>query len=178
MLYLSCFPRCRYLSPSAIQVADKLRDTSRWWEGVLAPLRSKAVAAGPSAGGGGGRAASSAAPTGSAGPAAPGSAGPKAAVQRAAAAGQASAVAHHQWLAAEREDRELEERAQRAKQGLPTTLDGFKAHSVYVLERHIGRYQALQPGAKKKGFHRWVGAARWALRAARRARARRTTLIG
>lgn len=27
-------------------------------------------------------------------------------------------------------------------------------HPVYVLERHIGKYQALAPGTKKSGLHR------------------------
>ena len=57
-------------------------------------------------------------------------------------------------MAAAREDADLAQRAQQAKRGLPTTIDGFKSHPVYVLERHIAKYQALRPEAKKCGLHR------------------------
>lgn len=37
---------------------------------------------------------------------------------------------------------------------LPTTLEGFKKHPLYVLQRHIPRYAALSPGSKSVGLHR------------------------
>ena len=37
---------------------------------------------------------------------------------------------------------------------LPTTLEGFKKHPLYVLQRHIPRYSALAPGSKSVGLHR------------------------
>ena len=43
------------------------------------------------------------------------------------------------------------------RRGLPSTLEGFKAHEVYVLDRHIGKYQAVRPGAQKCGNHRCGG---------------------
>ncbi len=29
----------------------------------------------------------------------------------------------------------------RAAQGLPTSLEGFKAHPLYILKRHVGKYE-------------------------------------
>jgi hypothetical protein len=43
------------------------------------------------------------------------------------------------------------------RRGLPSTLEGFKAHEVYVLDRHIGKYQAVRPEAQKCGNHRCGG---------------------
>jgi xeroderma pigmentosum group C-complementing protein len=40
-----------------------------------------------------------------------------------------------------REEAELEQRAAAQVSALPTTIEGFKTHSLYMLERHIGKYQ-------------------------------------
>jgi Rad4 beta-hairpin domain 1 len=53
-----------------------------------------------------------------------------------------------------REDAELGERAVVDRAALPTTLEGFKKHPLYVLQRHMPRYSALAPGAKSVGLHR------------------------
>ena len=37
---------------------------------------------------------------------------------------------------------------------LPKTIDGFKRSTAYVLERHITRYQGLEPGTARLGLHR------------------------
>ncbi|KAA6419983.1 MAG: DNA repair complementing XP-C cells-like [Trebouxia sp. A1-2] len=60
-------------------------------------------------------------------------------------------------LALKREDAELNQRAVSERRGLPSNVEGFKHHPVYVLERHIGRYFALKPGTKKAGMHRGEG---------------------
>jgi hypothetical protein len=44
-------------------------------------------------------------------------------------------------LRAAREDAELSSRAAQQAAGPPTTVDGFKAHPLYVLQRHITKYQ-------------------------------------
>ncbi|WIA31781.1 hypothetical protein OEZ86_002653 [Tetradesmus obliquus] len=36
----------------------------------------------------------------------------------------------------------------------PSTIEGFKAHPLYVLQRHIPQKQALVPGAAKLGLHK------------------------
>jgi Rad4 beta-hairpin domain 1 len=54
-----------------------------------------------------------------------------------------------------REDAELGEKAVVDRAALPTTLEGFKKHPLYVLQRHIPRYSALAPGSKSVGLHRW-----------------------
>ncbi len=53
-----------------------------------------------------------------------------------------------------REDAELGEQAVRDRAALPTTLEGFKKHPLYVLQRHIPRYSALAPDTKSVGLHR------------------------
>lgn len=53
-----------------------------------------------------------------------------------AAAGSSGAV-----LRAAREDAELSSRADCQAAAPPTTIDGFKAHPLYVLLRHITKYQ-------------------------------------
>ena len=57
-------------------------------------------------------------------------------------------------LAESREEAELEQRALRERSQLPKTIDGFKKSTVYVLERHIARYQGLKPGTKRLGLHK------------------------
>jgi xeroderma pigmentosum group C-complementing protein len=57
-------------------------------------------------------------------------------------------------MATAREDRELNARAAIERQGLPTTIEGFRSHATFVLARHIGKYQALRPGSKAMGMHR------------------------
>jgi xeroderma pigmentosum group C-complementing protein len=44
-------------------------------------------------------------------------------------------------LRAAREDAELSARAAQQAAGAPTTVDGFKGHPLYVLQRHITKYQ-------------------------------------
>ena len=53
-----------------------------------------------------------------------------------------------------REDAELKQRAQRERRGLPTTIEGFKCHPRYVLQRHITKYQSLKPDSSTCGLHR------------------------
>lgn len=53
-----------------------------------------------------------------------------------------------------REEAELASRAAAQAAALPTTIDAFKQHPLYVLERHITKYCALVPGAKPLGAHK------------------------
>jgi xeroderma pigmentosum group C-complementing protein len=39
---------------------------------------------------------------------------------------------------------------------VPSTIDAFRTHASFVLDRHIPRYQAVRPGAAKAGMHRWA----------------------
>lgn len=57
-------------------------------------------------------------------------------------------------LAERREDAELAQQEVKERTSLPKTIDGFKRHPVYVLKRHISRYQGLTPGASQLGVHR------------------------
>ena len=49
-------------------------------------------------------------------------------------------------LADRREDAELEQAALKQRQQLPKNIKGFRQHPLYVLKRHIGKYQGLKPG--------------------------------
>ena len=44
-------------------------------------------------------------------------------------------------LRSQREDQELQRRASSLMQDLPTTIEGFKAHPLYILKRHLTKYQ-------------------------------------
>ena len=57
-------------------------------------------------------------------------------------------------LADRREDAELEQAALKQRQKLPTTVEGFRKHPLYVLKRAIGKYQGLKPGTAPLGLHR------------------------
>lgn len=76
---------------------------------------------------------------GSAGPSAPPAAPP--AAPGAGPATTAAAAATPAALRAAREDAELAHRQLSQLQGLPTSIEGFKAHPLYVLKRHIGKYE-------------------------------------
>ena len=52
------------------------------------------------------------------------------------------------------EERELEERVKMENRTLPSSIEGFKRHPIFVLKRHIGKYQALKPESKIVGSHR------------------------
>ncbi|GAB4822170.1 hypothetical protein N2152v2_009216 [Parachlorella kessleri] len=154
----------------SLLAAEKLRD-SKWWEATLRPLRAKEVAATLTAAAGAGASPVSAVPAA----AVPSmkqerqqgqqEERPQQQLQQESQHGKQQGLgqqggegmetpheAHR--LAAAREDADLAQRAQQAKRGLPTTIDGFKSHPVYVLERHIAKYQGLRPEAKKCGLHR------------------------
>ncbi|CAG9465187.1 unnamed protein product [Pedinophyceae sp. YPF-701] len=49
---------------------------------------------------------------------------------------------------------ELKAAAARERVRPPTTIEGFKNHPVYTLQRHILSYQGLRPGAKFQGLHK------------------------
>jgi xeroderma pigmentosum group C-complementing protein len=57
---------------------------------------------------------------------------------------------------AAREDDELARRQLAHEHSVPSSMEGFRAHSVYVLERHVPKHQALKPGAQPCGRHRCV----------------------
>ncbi|EFJ49372.1 hypothetical protein VOLCADRAFT_89729 [Volvox carteri f. nagariensis] len=57
-------------------------------------------------------------------------------------------------LRAAREAAELHQRGLSQLQGLPTSIEGFKSHPLYVLKRHIGKYESLRPGTAPLGLHR------------------------
>jgi hypothetical protein len=59
-------------------------------------------------------------------------------------------------LRAAREDAELSARAAQQAAGPPTTVEGFKGHPLYVLQRHITKYQvgpALETSAVSLVVH-------------------------
>ena len=40
------------------------------------------------------------------------------------------------------------------QQEAPKTLAGFKTHPLYLLQRNIGKYQAITPGTTPCGMHK------------------------
>eukprot|EP00955_Chlamydomonas_euryale_P072057 361277-Chlamydomonas_euryale.AAC.2 len=50
-------------------------------------------------------------------------------------------------MRARREDAELRQRVAAAMSNLPTSIDGFKNHPVYVLKRHISKYEVGRAGS-------------------------------
>lgn len=121
---------------------------------AAAPAHS--AAAGPLAGAGGAAAgaAGKAQPSGGPGPAGPFSSAPPAAAAKvktdAAAAAQAQAQAQAAAasaaaaaMRAKREEAELNHREKAGLAGLPTSIEGFKSHPLYVLKRHIAKYEVL-----------------------------------
>ncbi|GMH36283.1 hypothetical protein BSKO_04151 [Bryopsis sp. KO-2023] len=56
-----------------------------------------------------------------------------------------------------REDAELSARATAQQKLVPRTIEEFKKHPVYVLQRHIKKYQSLVPDAVRAGLHRGEG---------------------
>jgi hypothetical protein len=136
------------------QAALKHRD-EEWWAATMRALRGAAGAhlppalrASVSAGGGVGAqvpvsaaaAAAAAGPSGS--QAAAGGSG-----------GGAVAEGDSAALRAKREDAELSHREAAHRRGVPNTIEGFKGHSLYVLQRHISKYQV---GWAASGFEREV----------------------
>ncbi|KAK9845720.1 hypothetical protein WJX81_000463 [Elliptochloris bilobata] len=143
-----------------LRAVEKLRD-AQWWTATLAPLRGTATtaAAGASAhgaahglstphaqGGADGRRA----PPGSGGN---GGGGGTAGGGSGGGSGQGRGRDAAQLVAA-REDEELRERRQAQDNDIPNTLPMFKAHPRYVLQRHLGTYQALREGAVSVGLHK------------------------
>lgn len=133
-----------------------------WWDQTLQPLRSREVAARlPASGaaarcnGGGGLANGHASREGSGRQhvaelkVAPGGDG-----ELARRMNKAAKTLSAQEMRAAREDAELGEKAVVDRSALPTTLEGFKKHPLYVLQRHIPRYSALAPNSKSVGLHR------------------------
>ncbi|GAX72825.1 hypothetical protein CEUSTIGMA_g280.t1 [Chlamydomonas eustigma] len=57
-------------------------------------------------------------------------------------------------LRSKREDAELQQRSASHMQGLPATIEAFKSHPVYILKRHLTKYQALRPGSTLLGTHK------------------------
>ncbi|KXZ44021.1 hypothetical protein GPECTOR_75g745 [Gonium pectorale] len=96
------------------------------------------------------RKGAAAAPAGGAGEGSDAPAGAIASTVGAAAA----AAANGGDLRAAREAAELAQRGLSQLAGLPTSIDGFKSHPMYVLKRHIGKYEALRPGTAPLGLHR------------------------
>ena len=146
---------------------QKLRD-ERWWAATLKAYASArgARCRGNGRGGGDGRGveerlAAGTAVAGSAGPsaggvrghrAAAGSAGPlpaatppRAGSDEAAGSGGKAAAD----VRAKREDDELQLRSASQMLGLPTSLEGFKTHPLYILKRHLTKYQVKE--GRKEG---------------------------
>lgn len=57
-------------------------------------------------------------------------------------------------LAEKREDAELEQAELKQRQKLPQNIEGFRKHPLYVLKRHISKYQGLKTGSAPLGLHR------------------------
>ncbi len=118
----------------------KLRD-GPWWEATLARLSGAAAAAGSVSG----QRPTAAGPASAAAPAAGTSASHRAAADSSLVAADAAA-AHEalqlqQSLRSSREDKELNQRSSSGLRDLPTTIDGFKSHPLYILKRHLTKHQ-------------------------------------
>ena len=55
-----------------------------------------------------------------------------------------------------REDAEFKTLGAQEQVSAPATVSGFKTHPLYVLQRHITKFQALQPGTTPAGAHKCV----------------------
>ena len=53
-----------------------------------------------------------------------------------------------------REDAEFQKKGAVEQQEAPKSLAGFKTHPLYVLQRNIGKYQAITPGTNPCGMHK------------------------
>eukprot|EP00891_Asterochloris_glomerata_P007608 jgi/Astpho2/7608/Aster-x0327 len=74
-----------------------------------------------------------------------------------AASGKPQAEALHSKASiamAAREDEELRQIQKEHDQVKPSSVDDFRNHPLYILERHLGRYDAVRPGAANQGLHR------------------------
>ncbi|CAL8469198.1 g8739 [Coccomyxa elongata] len=110
----------------SFRAVEKLRD-EQWWQETLQPLRPQLVSS-----------AHSSLPYGRRAQALPASKGSQRVLDMMLA----------------REDAELQQKFSSELADIPNTIPAFKSHPRYVLERHIGRYQALKPGTTKLGLHR------------------------
>ena len=153
---------------SSFLSAEKQRD-GEWWDGTMAVLRAKEMkalhgaAAATAAGGGGGAAQmnlpTTASPTPkftttkATTPPLTKSTPPTKRTTTTTTTTKSTAVPSPSLMAA-REDRELELRAASERHTHPTTIEGFKKHAVFILARHIAKYQALHPSAKPAGTHK------------------------
>jgi xeroderma pigmentosum group C-complementing protein len=129
--------------------ALKHRD-EEWWAATMRAARGAAgahlplalraaVEAAGAAGGPGAGMAAAAAAQGPATAAGTRSSGGDVSVAAAAAGAPGADAAA---LLAKREEAELSHREAAHRRGVPATIDAFKGHSLYVLQRHIGKYQA------------------------------------
>lgn len=137
---------------------QKVRDTA-WWEATMAGFSGRPTAGGGGEAGPSGQGVTApavteakAGPSGSGGvAAAPSGGGGAGSSYRGHGAhevhevqarrGGSSALPEPSELRAKREDAELHQKAMSQMQGLPTSLEGFKAHPTYILKRHIGKYE-------------------------------------
>lgn len=137
---------------------QKVRDAS-WWEATMAGFSGRPTAGSGGEAGPSGQGVSTPAvteakayPNGSGGDvAAPSAGGGAGSSHRGLVAhgvhgtqarrGGSSALPEPSELRAKREDAELHQKAMSQMQGLPTSLEGFKAHPTYILKRHIGKYE-------------------------------------
>ena len=55
-----------------------------------------------------------------------------------------------------REDAEFRSKGAVEQQEAPKTLTAFKTHPLYILQRNIGKYQAITPGTNPCGMHKCV----------------------
>ncbi|BDA45057.1 probable DNA repair protein complementing XP-C cells homolog [Coccomyxa sp. Obi] len=113
----------------SFRAVEKLRD-EQWWQETLQPLRPQLASSAH-------RGASSL-PAGRKAQPLPASKGSQRVLDMVSA----------------REDAELQQKFSSELADIPNTIPAFKSHPRYVLERHIGRYQALKPGTTKLGLHR------------------------
>ena len=131
---------------------QKLRD-ERWWAATLkahaSARRPRCQGSGRGVGDGPAAGTDAAGPivpsvghrvaAGSAGPL-PAAAPPRAGSDEAAGSGGKAAAD----VRAKREDDELQLRSASQMLGLPTSLEGFKTHPLYILKRHLTKYQVKE----------------------------------
>ena len=63
------------------------------------------------------------------------------------------AIRSYQFFAC-REDAEFRSKGLAEQASAPATIGAFKTHPLYVLTRHISKYQALRPGTTPVGTHK------------------------
>ena len=142
---------------SSLLTLQRLRDGT-WWESLLSALSQAPDSADARTGGGGGE-SSTAVPPRNGAPGAPTPGSHPTNVGRSDSSSDATISGPRpppqpMVHPADREDQELRLKVSSQMQVLPTSIEGFKTHPLYILKRHLTKYQALRPGSSLLGSHK------------------------